>query len=149
MALSALTTRPPLAVLDTNVVLDWLVFREPAVAPLAAAIGAGQIGWLACSGMRQELAQMLSHASLERWQPDAVAALACFDRLVTPAATPALAPALQLRCTDPDDQVFLDLAIACGARWLLSHDRAVLKLARRAAGRGLAILRPSDWHPSG
>jgi predicted nucleic acid-binding protein len=50
-----------------------------------------------------------------------------------------------MRCTDPDDQVFIDLALACKARWLLSKDRALLKLARRARALGLSIQPPASW----
>jgi len=53
--------------------------------------------------------------------------------------------ALRLRCTDRDDQMFIDLALACGARWLLSRDRAVLKLGKRARLLGLDILTPAVW----
>ena len=35
------------AVLDTNVALDWLVFRSPGVANLAAAIEANELRWSA------------------------------------------------------------------------------------------------------
>jgi predicted nucleic acid-binding protein len=52
---------------------------------------------------------------------------------------------LALRCTDPDDQMFVDLAHAAGARWLVSRDRAVLRLARRAAAFGIAITAPEGW----
>jgi predicted nucleic acid-binding protein len=41
-------------------------------------------------------------------------------------------PRCSLRCKDPDDQVFIDLAVHVGARWLFSKDAALLKLARRA-----------------
>jgi len=39
------------------------------------------------------------------------------------------------RCSDPDDQKFLDLAAASGAQGLVSKDRAVLKVRRRCASR--------------
>ena len=48
-----------------------------------------------------------------------------------------------LRCTDADDQKFIDLALHFGAAALLSRDRAVLRLARRAATLGLSIV--SGW----
>ena len=88
---------------------------------------------------------MLAHASLARWSPDAPAALAQFDRLAEMSATPVTNTYVGLRCRDTDDQVFIDLALAEGARWLLTHDRALLKLSRRASARGLRILRPGDW----
>ena len=53
--------------------------------------------------------------------------------------------ALRMRCTDPDDQTFIDLALSRGAQWLLSRDRAVLKLAKRARVLGLHILTPAAW----
>jgi len=37
------------------------------------------------------------------------------------------------RCSDPDDQKFIDLAGAVRAQGLVSKDRAVLKLRRRCA----------------
>jgi len=50
-----------------------------------------------------------------------------------------------MRCNDPDDQKFVDLALAYGARWLLSRDRAVLKLAKRCRTLGLQVLTPEQW----
>jgi len=50
-----------------------------------------------------------------------------------------------LRCSDGDDQKFIDLAVASGAIWLISRDRAVLRLARRASAFGLAIVTPERW----
>ena len=58
-------------------------------------------------------------------------------------AVPSLAS--PLRCTDPDDQKFLDLALQLGRCTLLSRDRAVLKLARRAAPLGVTIQSPLHW----
>jgi putative PIN family toxin of toxin-antitoxin system len=131
-------------VLDTNTVLDWLVFKEPSVAALAEAIEQHQIRWLACQAMRDELVRTLSYRSLAKWKPDSERVLASFDRHAKLHAAPPPAP-LPLRCSDPDDQVFLELALAHRVRWLLTHDRALLKLARRARPLGLTILRPQDW----
>jgi hypothetical protein len=43
--------------------------------------------------------------------------------------------------------MFIDLALSQGARWLLSRDRALLKLARKAAVSGLLIQTPEAWRP--
>jgi predicted nucleic acid-binding protein len=48
----------------------------------------------------------------------------------------------RLRCRDADDQVFIDLALVHRARWLLTRDKALLALARRARPLGTEILRP-------
>ena len=140
-----LAASTPLVVLDTNAVLDWLVFGDPRIQPVLDALETGRLHWVACAVMRQEVAHMLGHASLVRWSPDATWALAHFDRLARIRPAPPANPHARLRCTDADDQVFVDLALAEGASWLLTHDRALLKLARRAAARGLRILRPGDW----
>ena len=135
---------PPAAVLDTNVVLDWLVFRDAGVAPIAAAVEAGRLRWLATARMRDELADVLDRGHLARWQADAGSVLALFDRHATP--RPAPSPS-RLHCSDPDDQVFIDLALAAKAPWLITHDRALLALARRARPLGVQILRPGAWSP--
>jgi uncharacterized protein len=132
-------------VLDTNALLDWLVFADPRIQPLVNALEGSHLHWVSCVAMRQELTHMLGHARLSRWSPDAAAALAQFDRLATVRPAPPANPHTRLRCTDADDQIFIDLALAEGARWLLTHDRALLKLARRAAPAGLRILRPAEW----
>ena len=137
-----MTADTPRVVLDTNAALDWLVFGEARVQPVVDALQAGRLRWVACPAMRQELAHMLGHARLARWSPDAAAALTQFDRLAEIRPDPVTNPHVGLRCRDADDQVFVDLALAEGARWLLTHDRAVLKLARRAALQGLRITRP-------
>jgi uncharacterized protein len=136
---------PRLLVLDTNAVLDWLVFADRRIQPVVDALEGGQWHWVACAAMRTELSHMLGHHSLARWLPDAVAALSVFDNLAALRVAPATNTAPGLRCSDADDQVFVDLALAEGASWLLTHDRALLKLARRAMHRGLRIARPEDW----
>jgi len=42
-------------VLDTNIVLDLLVFTDPAVRELSQALGTGERQWLATAAMREEL----------------------------------------------------------------------------------------------
>ncbi|MBA4178749.1 MAG: hypothetical protein C0505_19645 [Leptothrix sp. (in: Bacteria)] len=134
----------PAVVLDTNTVLDWLVFADDSVATVASAIQKGRLRWLACTGMRDELARTLGYRSLAKWNPDSEQSLATFDRLATLLPTPPVAP-LHLRCSDPDDQVFLDLALAHRATWLLSHDRALLRLGKRAWRTGLCITQARHW----
>lgn len=138
---------PATAVLDTNVVLDWLLFRDPCMAAVGAALQNGQLYWASCARMRDEFAHALASASLLHWQPDRGRLLERFDQhaLMLPAPPPA---PLGLRCADPDDQVFVELALDCGARWLLTHDKALLRLRRRMAPHGPRIAKPNDWSVS-
>ncbi len=138
---------PTALVLDTNVVLDWLVFRDPSAAALGPALAQGRWCWHATAAMRAELEQVLTYEALSAWSPNAADVFAHWERWtrpVDPAATP---PAAQLRCSDPDDQKFVDLALQLGRCTLLSRDRALLRLARRAAPWGVSILPPSRWQP--
>jgi putative PIN family toxin of toxin-antitoxin system len=134
--------RKPSVVLDTNVCLDWLLFGNAGVAALVDAIASGHLRWLATAAMRDELAHMLGHSRLAHWPNPREQALASFDTYaeLCPVATPCL-----LRCTDPDDQMFIDLAVAESVDWLLTRDRALLKLARRARPSGLSVLTPAAW----
>ena len=56
-------------------------------------------------------------------------------------------PSPRLVCRDPDDQKFIDLALARQTPWLVSRDKALLTLARRALPRGVCILKPEGWRP--
>ena len=133
----------PRIVLDTNAVLDGWVFCDAGAQALVAAVESGSVRWVACTTMRNELARTLSYNSLAKWAPDRERMLTAFDQLAEMVPIPATLPGL--RCSDPDDQVYLDLAVASGARWLLTHDRALLRLARRARALGLQILKPALW----
>jgi predicted nucleic acid-binding protein len=138
---------PPLEiVLDTNVVLDWLAFGHPVAAAIDDALTSGSCRWLCTSAMRDELAGVVVRDSLRRWSIDAAAVLAVFDRLGVRVAAPSPLPFPErLRCSDPDDQPFIDLAIARRVHALLTRDRAVLRLASRARRFGVIIATPENW----
>ena len=141
-------TEPPRLVLDTNVVLDWLYFRDPRCATLADAVTACRVRWIASTAMRDEIEHVLARGSLgTRWPEGSTSVRAGWQRWATMVdAGPA--PTLPLlRCSDGDDQKFIDLALAMRAVTLLSADRAVLRLARRASAWGLAITTVSGWRP--
>lgn len=135
----------PALVLDTNAALDWLVFGDPGMAAVASAIRTGTVRWLASARMREELLRTLSYPTLSRRNPDGERTLTEFDRWALVVAEPQLSSQGPMLCTDPDDQVFIDLAVQQQARWLISHDRALHKLRRQAARVGVSIVKPRDW----
>jgi uncharacterized protein len=140
-----LTSTLPGIVLDTNAVLDWLLFADPGMQALAAAIEHGRLRWIATAAMRGEFEHVLARGlAAERGaDPDRFELTWKQHCTEHPTAPPAAAP---LRCADTDDQKFLDLALATGAHWLVSRDRALLKLRSKAAALGLAIVAPGQWH---
>lgn len=130
--------------LDTNVVLDWLVFRNPQCTPLVQAIEDRRLRWLVTEPMRNELAHVLARGVVDAWAPNQNALWESWRRLSEVVTQPVIGESFRLRCTDPDDQKFVDLAMA-HAQWLVSRDRAVLKLARRAQRLGVHVLIPERW----
>lgn len=133
------TDAPPALVIDTNWVLDLCVFHDPRAQPLRTALERGAWRWLTCPGMRSEWLRVLDYPAVQhrlaQTADGRAQAQAWFDRHATP--VPA-APACGLRCSDPDDQRFIDLAVQHRAT-LLSKDRAVLALRRRLERLGLRV----------
>lgn len=138
----------PAVVIDTQVVMDWLVFRDARVGALTAAVTSGQLRWLVAPPMRDEIRHVLGRGIAASYAPDLAFIESQFDaHAVAVEAAPAQPLAGRLVCRDPDDQKFIDLALARGARWLISRDKALLALAKRARPRGLLILKPELWTP--
>lgn len=135
----------PSIVVDTQVVMDWLVFNDPRVQALAAALTSGALRWLVAPAMRDEIRHVLGRGVAARYAPDLTLIEAHFDAHCV--AVDAAEPSPRLVCRDPDDQKFIDLALAYRARWLISRDKALLALAKRAKLRGLLILKPESWTP--
>jgi len=140
----------PLLVLDTNVVLDLLHFDDAATRPLLPALQTGQVRCAVSDATFDEWQRVLAYPEfvLDAGQQNALAAryralstLFQIGELVTGLphkGTPihyGLKPVWSRmpRCSDPDDQKFIELAAASGAQALVSKDHAVLKLRRRCA----------------
>jgi uncharacterized protein len=146
-AIDAMTAFAPAVVLDTNVVLDWLLFRDSGCAALAEQLQAGRLNWHATASMRSELASVLPRPELLDRSADSDHILSTFDKWarICPELHNTAGSRGKLRCRDPDDQKFIDLAVTVGARWLFSKDRAVLALAPAARAHGIEVLTPARW----
>lgn len=133
-------------VLDTNAVLDWLVFGNPSMQPIAALIEDESCRWVGTLATLSELAVVCGRPAMGRWAdvlPHALAKAHAHCQLVE---APDVLRSHRLHCTDPDDQKFIDLAIGRSTvRFLVTRDKALLKLARKAGARNLRVLRPCDW----
>jgi uncharacterized protein len=116
-------------VVDTNVLLDWLLFADPRGVPLAEAIASGRCLWLATPDMLEELSRVLDYFALARWPADRAALRAKARAAATLCKIPAFAA--PHRCVDADDQKFLDLACAEKADRLLTKDRHLIRAARK------------------
>jgi predicted nucleic acid-binding protein len=137
----------PRVVMDTNAVLDWLVFAEPAALALGDAITSRRCAWCATPAMLGELRAVLNRPLAPRWETARKLALTSeLDHWVTPHATAGAAAATpRLVCRDPADQMFIDLALCRAPAWLVTRDRALLALRRRAAAQGVIVATPEQW----
>ena len=139
---------PAMLVLDTNIWLDLLVFRDPGVAWLGTALQAGRLRAVVDAFGLAELTRVLGYP-LGRFAiaPDQRRAILddCRCLAVEFTATPGTGIASLPRCRDRHDQPFLELAQACGARCLITKDRDLLMLTRRLRGvAAFLIATPAD-----
>lgn len=122
---------PQTLVIDTNIVLDLLVFDDKNARPLYELLRAQHVRWLATQPMRDELERVLDYPQIAPrmayYEHSVASVLAHFDRLST---TVPVAPSAPYVCKDADDQKFIDLAWQEQAT-IISKDRAVLKLHKR------------------
>ena len=142
-------TKPIRAVLDTNIWLDLLVFRDASVSVLAEAMTDGHLQ--ACmdefgiNELTRVLGYPLGRIRLDEAARAAVVA-ACRSLAPTsplPGSEPPAVHAPLPQCRDRHDQPFLEFAQACKANWLITKDRDLLMLARRVSRQQpFAILSP-------
>lgn len=129
----------PSLVLDTNIVLDVFVFNDAAAQPVRDGLAAGHWGWIATQPMRVELERVLGYPQivprLVFYQLSAADVLAHFDAHARLLPVPAKAP---VTCSDADDQMFVDLAVAQRST-LLSKDKAVTSMAKRLLALGVIV----------
>ena len=137
----------PRLVLDTNVWLDWLVFDDPGVAPIREAAATGRIEVYIDAVCEEELAKVLARGFAKRTL-DAKAQVACIAqcrriarRIDTCAAPAGALPA----CRDPDDQKFLEAALAAKADYLVTKDRELLALGKKRARVPFLIITPAQF----
>jgi len=152
------TNQTPLIVLDTNVCLDLFVFHDPRWTILLTGLQNGSLKAITNRGCRDEWLAVLHYNHLPVTDENRPGIIAAFDKLIScfepdpslniklPAGLSTVLP----RCTDPDDQQFMELARDGRASYLITKDKALLKCAKRVANLGLfKILSPDVFLKSG
>jgi putative PIN family toxin of toxin-antitoxin system len=134
-------------VFDTNIVLDWLVFDDPALTLLRRELADNRITLLTDAMAIQELQRVLNYPALGLNPQQQTEVLSTYQRQTLQPAMPMGYSALQLQlppgfpiCSDADDQPFLALAFHSRADALVSRDQALLRLKKPAAKHGVSII---------
>jgi len=136
-------------VLDTNVCLDLFFFRDPRWSHLTQGLQRGSVRAITREDCRAEWLIVLTYPHLGLQDDERARCSTEFDNMITCKIRPDAIisrPLLPL-CSDQDDQKFLELAYDEKVDVLITKDKALLKLARKAAKHGLfAIQSPETWH---
>lgn len=146
MSVSRFDPEPMRVVLDTNVVLDLVLFDDPWVRPLRDAIHAGHMTAFTCAECLTELRRVLAYPVFALHPAAQAASFEWFAARARSVELHEPRPLRVPRCRDADDQKFLELAWAARAHHLLTKDKALLELARSVAKLGgFAITAPRDF----
>lgn len=145
-------THPLTLVLDTNVVLDWLVFRDVAVETLQDAVEQGRVTIVTHAAAVEELRRVLAYPQCKLGAADQEALLNRYRTVSCEATLPEgfsleslLLPEGFPRCRDPDDQHFLALTYHAKADGLVTKDRQLLRLRKRVARFGVTVASPKEF----
>lgn len=131
MGEKAEVARPRRVVLDTNVAVSALVFREGRLAWLREAWEAGRIVPLVSAETLAELVRVLAYPKLKLSEEDTKNVLAHYMEHAE-AVREGGASVRVPECRDPDDRKFLQLAYAAKADALVTGDEDLLALAGRS-----------------
>ena len=120
--------KPPVVVLDTNLVLSALVFTQGRLAELRLAWQASLFKPLASKATASELMRVLAYPKFKLSAQSQEELLADYLPYCRSVRIPARLPKLPA-CRDVNDQMFLELAAVGKADFLVTGDRDLLALA--------------------
>jgi len=128
----------PIVVLDTNILLDILVFDDQRAHPLRTALTDKKIDAVATAKTIEEFVDVIGRPQFKLsvdQQEEICLQWQAWSRLFDDASL-VLAP---WKCKDRDDQVFINLAYSLRPAILISKDKLVLKIAKRAIKEDVVI----------
>ena len=128
---------PKRVVLDTNVCLDLFVFNDPRWANILAGLQNGSIHAVTKKECKDEWLAVLKYPHLPVTPNNIEQICGRFEQMIECADLPSNPTYPLPACSDKDDQKFLETARDSGAQYLITKDKALLKLAKRIRKLGL------------
>ena len=127
-------------VLDTNILLDLLYFKDPSIKSLQEGIETGLLEVWSCEAIFEEYTDVIGREQFKMSTEEQENLSQAFQKLHEGTFTNPLKSA-PFKCSDKDDQIFLDLALSLAPCILISKDKQVLKLKSAAKVFDVFILR--------
>ncbi|WP_108468735.1 putative toxin-antitoxin system toxin component, PIN family [Polynucleobacter difficilis] len=139
-----MTDIKPRLVLDTNVILDLLVFKDPSAEPLRLMLDAKIVDAVRSEASMLELVDVIQRPIFKLSQQEQEMILQAWESLTRLLENTAIESAPFI-CRDLDDQIFLDMAYSIRPAVLFSKDLRVLELRVSAKGHGVEITNQYDY----
>ena len=133
----------PRLILDTNVILDLLVFKDPTTEPIRLLLDAKLVDTVRSEASMLELIDVIQRPIFKLSREAQEIILQKWESSSRLLENTAIEPA-PFTCRDPDDQVFLDMAYSLRPALLLSKDLRVLELCASSKRHGIAISNQYD-----
>ena len=128
----------PRLVLDTNVILDLLVFKDPSTESIRLMLDAKTVDAVRSEASMLELVDVIQRPIFKLSQQEQAMILQAWESTTRLLETAAIKSAPFI-CRDADDQIFLDMAFSLRPALLLSKDLRVLELQAIAKQYGVEI----------
>jgi putative PIN family toxin of toxin-antitoxin system len=119
----------PKLVLDTNILLDLFYFKDQSVNELLNSLVQEQITAYTCSDIWAELEEVLARKPFDQ-SFDQIKAIRDTNSSLFEWLTP-VGKKSGIKCSDPDDQIFIELALTVAPCMLITKDNDLLRLSKR------------------
>jgi uncharacterized protein len=131
----------PRVVLDTNILLDLFYFKDKSVEYLYKCLKNQAIEAYTCENIWDEFTEVLMRKPFLQ-STEAVNLLrnTYQDLLIWRAPS----PSATIKCSDPDDQIFIDMAIELAPSLIITKDNDLLKIRKRLFTHGVETLKTYD-----
>ena len=139
-----MTDTKPRLVLDTNVILDLLVFKDPSAEPLRLMLDAKTVDAVRSEASMLELIDVIQRPIFKLSKQEQDMILQAWESATRLLENTAIESAPFI-CRDLDDQIFLDMAYSIRPAVLFSKDLRVLELRVSAKGHGVEITNQYDY----
>jgi putative PIN family toxin of toxin-antitoxin system len=119
----------PRVVLDTNILLDLFYFKDKSVAYLLDCLKTEQVQGFTCEIIWEEFAEVLARKPFNQTVEEINFIRSNYEHLLTWQAPQRNNSGI--KCGDPDDQIFVELAVELAPCSLITKDKDLLVMKKK------------------